>query len=394
MGLGSGQLNYSGLAANCNSGGCECLITSEGGENFLYFEGVMNADAADFGILFRTSNFYKIRNTRIDSASYNNVYIDASHSGRIEGLHVEDGGAEGIKIEMSSYNVIQGLFAMNNIGRGVYLAYDTGVNSFPSEASANNSLSQVVAVGNGSHGIHVHNGFRNTLSHITARLNGGQGVFVESSTRDGNREHTYNAVVNMLSHQNTGHGIRLEGSGSYDNGFKYNIFAGGNTSIQCQIYGAGTNNDLVNDTGSTCQAQAGYFNLMPVVDNAFASSIGSFDSNEYKLFANDMSVLDRSYDGSGNQAFAVDDACPQAVDGNMMLEDQQSTANSFLVNATEIINDGSGDDDGLCESNESCIYSPNFGAYQGHGDLSSGTCDFSNGNIFNVKMYRYSSNGI
>jgi hypothetical protein len=53
-----------------------------------------------------------------------------------------------------------------------------------------------------------------------------------------------------------------------------------------------------------------------------------------------------------------------------------------------------GDDDGLCESNEACIYSPNFGVYQGHGDyLVGGTCTFQNGTVTGVQMYAYPNNG-
>ena len=36
---------------------------------------------------------------------------------------------------------------------------------------------------------------------------------------------------------------------------------------------------------------------------------------------------------------------------------------TVLRNAIEIIGDGIGDDDGLCGTNESCIYTPNIGAY-------------------------------
>ena len=70
-----------------------------------------------------------------------------------------------------------------------------------------------------------------------------------------------------------------------------------------------------------------------------------------------------------------------------------SDPNTFLVNATEVFDDAIGDDDGLCESLEACIYSPNFGSYQGEGDYLSQTCIFSNGTVSGVTMYAYPSNG-
>ena len=115
--------------------------------------------------------------------------------------------------------------------------------------------------------------------------------------------------------------------------------------------------------------------------------------------------------------------CPAAVHGNYILDDQQHRAyypginaievigdglgnddgiceigeecfNRFLVNAVEILGDRVGDDDGLCESGERCIYSPSFGAYQGEGDyLSAGTCLFSDGMVRGVMMYAYPQNG-
>jgi hypothetical protein len=70
--------------------------------------------------------------------------------------------------------------------------------------------------------------------------------------------------------------------------------------------------------------------------------------------------------------------------------------NYFLRNAREIVGDSIGDDDGLCESSEACVYSPNLGAYQGHGTLN--TCTYVQTNdskaIRNVTIYGYSNNGI
>ena len=99
---------------------------------------------------------------------------------------------------------------------------------------------------------------------------------------------------------------------------------------------------------------------------------------------------------SQNQPFTVGGPCPTAVSGNKVtLFDFGSGVNTFLTNAHEILDDGLGDDDTLCESNESCIYNPNFGSYQGEGDYySNGTCMFSDGTVSGVKMYSYPKIGI
>jgi len=77
---------------------------------------------------------------------------------------------------------------------------------------------------------------------------------------------------------------------------------------------------------------------------------------------------------------------------------------TFLRNTVEILGDGIGDDDGFCESNEDCLFTPNIGAYQGHGNLVSAslttagtsyTCPdiVTGGTIQNVKLYKYETNG-
>jgi hypothetical protein len=65
---------------------------------------------------------------------------------------------------------------------------------------------------------------------------------------------------------------------------------------------------------------------------------------------------------------------------------------TFLRHSIEILGDGLGNENGLCESNETCLFTPNFGSYQGHGDLISvGTVD--GGAISNVTLVRYEVNG-
>lgn len=64
----------------------------------------------------------------------------------------------------------------------------------------------------------------------------------------------------------------------------------------------------------------------------------------------------------------------------------------FLRDSVELIFDGEGDDDNLCESNETCLYSPNAGGYQGHGALVSAGA-FTDGEITGVTLLRYETNG-
>ena len=115
---------------------------------------------------------------------------------------------------------------------------------------------------------------------------------------------------------------------------------------------------------------------------------------DWSLKASDLVLRNTTNNGSSqNAAFVAGAPCPPAVDGNRTFTDPATR--TFLINATEIIDDSLGNDNGLCETNEACIYSPNYGVYQGHGDyLSNGTCTFQDGTVTGVQMYAYPINGI
>ena len=61
--------------------------------------------------------------------------------------------------------------------------------------------------------------------------------------------------------------------------------------------------------------------------------------------------------------------------------------------AVERMEDGIGDDDLLCESDEACIVLQNIGPYQGHGALTESGTIGRGGAIENVTLYTWSTNG-
>lgn len=69
----------------------------------------------------------------------------------------------------------------------------------------------------------------------------------------------------------------------------------------------------------------------------------------------------------------------------------------FLKSAIEVVDPlspaySAGNHDGLCEAGESCIYAPNYGVYQGEGQLLS--CNFDpQGGLTGIIMWGYSQNG-
>ncbi|HEY4179820.1 MAG TPA: hypothetical protein VGM90_23420 [Kofleriaceae bacterium] len=100
-------------------------------------------------------------------------------------------------------------------------------------------------------------------------------------------------------------------------------------------------------------------------------------------------------------AFPMDGSCPAAVDArvttNVLKNFDDPAPRKFLRSAIEILDpwvNPNGNYDGLCESNEACLYTPNIGAYQGSGDFTTRTCAFQSGNgIADVTIYAYPING-
>lgn len=65
---------------------------------------------------------------------------------------------------------------------------------------------------------------------------------------------------------------------------------------------------------------------------------------------------------------------------------------TFLNQAFEA-SDGPGNRNGLCESGETCVFTPNFGVYQGHGARSLLEAELASGGLTGIRLERYDSNG-
>ena len=105
-------------------------------------------------------------------------------------------------------------------------------------------------------------------------------------------------------------------------------------------------------------------------------------------------TLTRGYFGT----FVPSAACPASVNASVAANViTDGNGNVFLKNAVEIVGDlvknPSGNQDGLCESGEACIFMPNFGSYQGEGTLGA-PCTFTGGNgVTGVTIYGYATDG-
>jgi hypothetical protein len=86
-------------------------------------------------------------------------------------------------------------------------------------------------------------------------------------------------------------------------------------------------------------------------------------------------------------------ACTGRVPGSSFVAGTPNRCESlFLKHAWELLEDGAGDDDGLCESNETCEVARNIGGYQGHGPLASAGA-FTAGTLTGITLLQRETNG-
>lgn len=78
-------------------------------------------------------------------------------------------------------------------------------------------------------------------------------------------------------------------------------------------------------------------------------------------------------------------ACP--INGSDSIS---ANGGPVLKSAVELLFDDRGDDDGLCEANEVCVYTPHVGGYQGEGGYTAPCTYSANGGIAGVTLVGYS----
>lgn len=168
-----------------------------------------------------------------------------------------------------------------------------------------------------------------------------------------------------------------------------NGFSTGTNGVTSEILGDG-----VGDDDGVCEASE-------LCKNSFAiNSTCPVQVSETRYLTSAIYTYDSLYEGGKNGFKVVDgsggtcdagEACVDATPAASCTTSGDVCVQRYLSNASEILLDGKGDDDGLCEKNEDCFYTPNIGAYQGHGDLI-GVCNYDVGSGINV--YGFEFNGL
>lgn len=332
----------------------------------------------------------------------------------------------GVKIQKDSVgNILTGILAVNNAEQGIFL----------NDAAAGNVLSHFTAVNNGQgnnsvSGLKIRqNSDDNVVTQGFIANNYYSGLEVEGAA--GNHFSQLHAQTSDLVNDNQyATAIRLVNSA--DSTFDYRISANkcylsgsDNLSNSCAVVPAGTATNTVVTTNEYISASTGaltgprmvadYANPATTPSGTMITSTatmanilefrnpfrgwaptttGNFSAGQRGVCASgncriwDFSISSASASvlRDANGVFVAGAACPDSVQGSVVA--RQADTTPFLLNAREIVGDGIGDDDGLCESNEACAFSPHRGGYQAMtAPVRSLTCDFSAGAVTGVTMY-------
>ena len=414
---------FSYVTAN-NNGliGVSAILTSDN-NTFSKVTANNNGD----GIFISESSGYTFSDVTANNNTSAGITLDLSYDNTLSRVTASNNGTSGINMTAvdaatSCNNILFDATVANNGGNGIDILSDC----------SNNVVSGVTATNN-SFGVILNISFSNTLSGLAA-ANNGIGFFIGISAN--------NTLTGLTAANNDAFGIRL-GGGATGNVFSSPLKVGNNVIGDCYVIAESVSDGLWDDTGGVdltrdglcLEADASDFGTATTGVSLASSFVGKVtaddtvnpdDTNGTASFPADPTVFDwgnfdNVYRGWGldGSAFANADHRGQWTTGAGRIWDwslkttdtvlrgvfvaptgndtfthtwSDTSTTTFLRQAVEISDDGIGNDNLLCESNEACIYTPNMGSYQGHGTLTSAGA-FIDGTITGVTLWKYTNNG-
>jgi parallel beta-helix repeat protein len=421
-----------GLTLTGPGNGASVIASSN--HNYLWVEGAVNATGDSKAVDLRYVNFSALRNIATYNASTDGIYLANAWYNRVSGVAANNNDGNGVHLATASGNALIGINASNNSSTGAGIFLDSGSSSntlsdvtvnnnsyygvFLNGTSNNNRLSDItasnnyynvvvassyntlsgVSASNGYYGVYVPSSSNNTLSDVTASNNNYYGVNLASAQ---NNRFTGLLKVgnNVYSDCNaTGGSIGLDATCANNGSSDVSTLTTGIT-LASSFVGKVNNEDALNASDSSGGAAS--FPVDPAVFDW-----ARFD-NAYRGWGRDGSTFPytdqqgrwttgagRIWDWSVSASDAVLRNALALPTGDDTITQTWSDASTttYLRHAAEIPGDGIGNDNGLCESGETCLYTPNIGSYQGHGNLVSAGA-FTNGTLTGITLMQYATNG-
>lgn len=428
--------------------------------NFVWIEGgIDGATVADMGVRLDYAKWSTLRNVSVWRAKTSGLLMGTALYNRIMystiastvGDTTTPTSWHAVQISGSNYNVFEGLKVYNNLATGIYVA-----------GSTNNIFTRLLVTGNRGHGVEIDASATGTIVNSATMASNDAGLImgysgfevdtavvnnvlaIENHQQEIDLNLKSSKVGNLALTPGSTYGFKARNDSSYPNTFHGNILlssgatcasTGSSTDVGvstgCLAAGASANvvrspSSLLNSiVGPVANGASVFANILGFawvdfanpfrtwgLDGVLGSATNFFNGCsptdtscrtwDWSLKASDTilrnSTKVSASTSAANGAFVSGSTCPSEVDSNLGANVATGPSGDFLINAVEMLGDNLGNDNGLCESGEACIYTPNFGAYQGghhDGTDTPGLCTLIAGPINNVQMFGYpaSQNG-
>ncbi len=390
------------------------------GAYYTWVEGNIRPGGGGVGVKIENSTLSVLRNVKVEKSFRDGINVDTTRKTVIYNSQSIGNAGHGIYLVNSSSAKINKIYSSNNEGSGIYIASPgitlSNVNSLHNIengiviAGSNNTLADIMASNNRQDGLVLAGALNNIINTAIVTSNDGSGVRF-SQTANGNNNPGNNVLSNMTIGKNLSSGVLFEMSTLHGNRL-INILEAYNEVSTCLE----TSCDDVTEVVSSDILIDDLFS--PVTSEV---SVESYTNQPFFriISKNNLENKYRAW-GAGGEAAGNAGTCNDAETVRCMLFDwslnaanevyalsqfnlteslsinthelfRGSETLSFLSNAVEIMNDNVGNDNSLCETDEACIFTPNVGGYQGHGDLIPLGLDGEN--ELNATLFIYSENG-
>ena len=416
---------------NCRSYG----VYDNGGANFFRNMLVGNSwgSTSQTGILANKSGSKFFNLNLFNNAGSGFSVSTTAPNQVVVGITSNNNGYKGASLSSNSHILLNGT-AVNN-----------GENGFAKNASsANSSFGNLAAINNGINGFYTYGNDYATVNNLVSAKNNNRSAYVYdahynyftgtlklgntgasspntcyvfTSTSPGLTDTTCaidgssDASVSVADHNiagafigkvdsDTANTADSSGTADYDTGLLGTYFWTAFDNF-FRAWGAGggafpnSDNRTRCIAGGTCQIWDWSLSSANAVLLGISASVPTGDDYlVHQWEAVDQTACENSYGGTWGASvcsypgYLTEGACTGA--GGDWASNKCYT--KYLKNAYEAWGDLIGDDDLLCESGETCVFSPNAGAYQGHGNLISAG-SFIAGALTGITLLKYETNG-
>jgi len=391
-----------------------------------WFEGDINARNSHIGIQIDRVSFATLKFATVSNSEGNGIEISdtllakASH---IKSLNNKGHGMSIVSNQVTEGgNLIVNAISANNSLSGINLAGTDA--TLLNISSANNNRNGIIISGNNNQlinistsnnrldGLIISGASNNIINSATTTSNGINGLRFGQSGGVNNARN--NLVSNITTANNLSSGIKFDATDEANS--LINVLDAYNATLECpdascdNVTTVTVDDSAIMDLFSSITSESNISNYE--ADATFhVSNANTFTEleNQYRAWGSEFAATTEAgagtcnniEDGSNNNGCKLFDWTLNTAE-NTIARDQLTAVNtneehtfyagtpfSFLSNAIEIMGDGVGNDNSLCETDEACILTPNIGSYQGHGDKT----QLNDTNDLNATLYQYENNG-